>query len=721
LTPNRNSSPAKSFPNRHPNPPLPDIPTRVETRPWEWALLAAIVLLGAIFRLWNLGQNGFGNPYYASAVRSMLMKWHNFFFVSFDPTGWVTVDKPPVSLWIQTLSAYLLGYKGFSLILPQVLEGLGSVVLVWALVRRRFDAWAALFAGLVMALSPVSVAVDRFNNTDACLVLVLLVAAWFLVRAIESANQWYLMAALALMGIAFNTKMMAAFVVLPAFYSTYLLGAPASWGRRLAHLTYGSLILALVALSWPLAVDLTPPEQRPFVGSTQENSMISLSLGWNGFQRLMRGRGRGAFPGAQPTPAANGAVSGVNTSATTKLTLQDTAPNPNFRRNGGRNRGRGNFMGSGEPGPFRLADKNMAGQIAWFLPLAMVALLIGWRMMPTRFPLPPVRQNLFLWAGWLACYGAVFSFMRGAMHPYYLVLMVPPLAALSGIGIRALWVEYQSGNRSHLPLALLLTATWQAFIVAQFPDWQVFLLPILLVGSAALAVGLALVQALRQGVIKDFRSQALLVAGLLVLFICPTIWALSPVLGSGRSVEANPDLFLGDTNGMFGRGGGDSMGQNTNRLTAFLKANRHGEKYLVAAQNSQAVAPIIIQTGEPAIALGGFMGGDPIVTAHEFAQMVKDGQIRYFLMQGFGGPGGMMGQNGNPDFRQGALNAPFGNRTVPQAEIAQWVRENGVPVDPKLWSSVTPNQATPGPGTGGFRRGTPVLYDLNPDKNGNPS
>ena len=167
----RNRTSPKLSARSFPNPPNPESPARDSTRPWEWALLAAVLLLGMFLRLWNIGQNGFGNPYYASAVRSMLMSWHNFFFVSFDPTGWVTVDKPPVSLWVQTLFAHLLGYKGFSLILPQVLEGLASVILVWALVRRRFDAWAALFAVLVMALSPVSVAVDRYNNTDACLVL----------------------------------------------------------------------------------------------------------------------------------------------------------------------------------------------------------------------------------------------------------------------------------------------------------------------------------------------------------------------------------------------------------------------------------------------------------------------------------------------------------------------------------------------------------------------
>ncbi len=255
-----------------------------------------ILLLGAALRLWDLDKNGTGNPYYASAVRSMLMNWHNFFFVSFDPVGFVTVDKPPVSLWIQTAFAKLFGYRGFTLIFPQVLEGLGTLSVVYYLVRKRFGAFAALFAGLVIALSPVSVAVDRYNNTDECLVFVMVLAAWALIRAAETGSRKFLYLALILVGIGFNTKMMAAFVALPVFYLVYLIGSPITWLRKIWVLVTGTLILLVVALSWPLAVDLTPPEQRPFVGSTQDNSMISLSLGWNGFQRLLtRGR-RGSPP-----------------------------------------------------------------------------------------------------------------------------------------------------------------------------------------------------------------------------------------------------------------------------------------------------------------------------------------------------------------------------------------------------------------------------------------
>jgi 4-amino-4-deoxy-L-arabinose transferase-like glycosyltransferase len=691
-------------------------------QPWEWACLVAILLLAAGLRLWGLEKNGFGNPYYASAVRSMLISWHNFFFVSFDPTGWVTVDKPPVALWIQAAFAKVLGYKAFSLILPQVLEGLGSIALVHHLVRRHFDAWAALMAGLTMALTPVCVAVDRYNNVDACLVLMVLLAAWLFSIAVETSNRWYLMGSMAMMGVAFNTKMMAAFVVLPAFYIVYWFGAKISWGKRLAHLVVASLVLAVVSLSWPLTVDLTAPEDRPFVGSTQDNSMISLSLGWNGFQRLLRGRGRGFQRPMMPPTISGQSVTGQpalranqrpdrNSRPTSaQASLPPATPNGfGPRPNGGRG-GRGGMMGSGEPGITRLADRNMAGQMAWFLPLALVGLFLTWGQRPTLWPLSSIHRPLLLWACWFLLYAAVFSFMRGAMHPYYLVLLAPPLAALSGIGLRTLWLETLSGNPDLLSLTLLLTFVWQAFIVAQFPDWAVLLLPILLGCGAAVVVTLT-VQAKTSSIGKVIFS-----LGIVILFFCPFLWALSPVLGSGTAVEANPDLLTGDT-ARFDRGFGAN--NNIHRLSEFLKANRHGEKYIVAAQNSQAVAPLIIQTGEPAIALGGFMGGDPIVTVHEFAEMVKEGQIRYFFLQGNGGPG-QWGQPGGQQ-RPGG-NGGFGgfNRGGAQAEIAQWVRDNGVPVDAKLWRVVDPRETAqaPVPGAFGFnRRGAQQLYELKSSNN----
>jgi 4-amino-4-deoxy-L-arabinose transferase-like glycosyltransferase len=708
-----------------PGAPSHPVGTARERESWEGKALTAVLLLGALFRLRDLSKNGYGNAYYASAVRSMMMSWHNFFFVSFDPAGWFTVDKPPVSLWIQTAFAKVFGYHGLTLILPQVLEGLGSVALVHHLVRRRFDAWAALLSALAMALSPVAVAVDRYNNTDACLVFVLLLSAWALDKAVERSNRGWLMASMALAGVAFNTKMMAGFVALPAFYLFYWIGTRLPWPRRFADLVFASIVLAVVALSWPLAVDLTPAAQRPFVGSNPDNSMIGLSMGWNGFQRLLRGRGRGPF-GAAVTQTAMNATPGTAPSISSSLAtvgaqaLSAVAPGPVPPFNGGRGRGgRGGGFGmrSGQPGPLRLADRNMAGQTGWFLPLAVVGLLLAFRRTPPAQTAGGNRPYLLFWAGWFLCYAAVFSFMRGGMHTYYLVCLAPSMAVLAGTAMRTLWLEYQAGRKNLLPLTLLLTVTWHAFIAAQFPDWEGFLVPTVLVGAAVLLACFMNLSAWPQDVQRHLMPVFLSLA-LVLLFFCPIVWALSPVLGSGNSVEANPDLMLGIQN-PFGRGFGGNI--NTDRLVAFLKANRHGERYLVAGQNSQAVDQIIIKTGEQAIALGGFMGGDPIVTLKQFTQMVEEGKLRYFLLQGGGFNSALAYGNRavTHGFGGNGGGGPFGRMSGIQADIARWVRDNGTPVEPKLWGGPeprTPSQ-TPDPGNmgwGGFRRGTPQLYDLKP-------
>lgn len=700
------------------NPKIASSPSR-----GEWVAFTIILLLGAALRLWDLDKNGTGNPYYASAVRSMLMNWHNFFFVSFDPVGFVTVDKPPVSLWIQTAFAKLFGYRGFTLIFPQVLEGLGTLSVVYYLVRKRFGAFAALFAGLVIALSPVSVAVDRYNNTDECLVFVMVLAAWALIRAAETGSRKFLYLALILVGIGFNTKMMAAFVALPVFYLVYLIGSPITWLRKIWVLVTGTLILLVVALSWPLAVDLTPPEQRPFVGSTQDNSMISLSLGWNGFQRLLtRGRrgsppnGRGGnFPAAgaatNTPPNAPASVGDTNHSEAAAASQAQAR-----RRNGGP-------MNNGTPGPLRLADRNMAGQVGWFFPLVLLGFWSAARRIRLTFPLAPSHQSLFFWLGWIFIYGAVFSFMKGAMHPYYLVLMVPAIAALAGIGVQSLWNDYREG-RIILPLlTLALTAGWQAFIVTQYPDWKHQLLPILVSGLLLSLASLLLISSLASQKPAWLRwAPAAFGLGLLALFFCPTFWALTPVLGSGQSVQAGPELL--DPRSRGGLFPGFGVNLNNAKLVDFLKAHQQGEAYLLVAQNSQVVAPIIIETGEPVVAIGGFMGGDPILTANQFAQKVQDGQFRYMLLnapptnQNGRGPGGNPGGWGGP--------GNMGRMGGAQAEIAKWVREHGKLVDAALWKPalppVIPVVQSPAPGGFGGRRGGIAnlqLYDLRPGKEEN--
>jgi 4-amino-4-deoxy-L-arabinose transferase-like glycosyltransferase len=637
----------------------------------EWMGLALLLALGAFLRLWDLDRNGTGNPYYAAAVRSMLESFHNFFFVSFDPAGFVTVDKPPVALWIQTLSAKLFGYRGVTIILPQVLEGLASVALLYHLVRRRFGPYAGLFSAAVLALNPVSIAVDRYNNTDACLVLVLLLSAWALVLACERGSRGLLLVSMVLVGVGFNTKMLAAFVVLPVFFLLYLGGAPRSLSRRLGDLTLGTLILLLVSLSWPLSVDLTAGTQRPYVGSTRDNSMIGLSLGWNGFQRLLS-RGRRGLPTGPRAP-------GTAVPETTPSTL--AGQSPRFPRNGSHRRN--GFMDSGTPGPMRLADKNMAGQMAWFLPLSLGALLSQGRRSRLRFPLSRSHQALGLWIGWLLIYGVVFSFMRGPMHPYYLVLLAPPVAALSGIGLKSLWLDFQQGRAWPLLAVLFLAWGWQSFILVHFPDWSPCLFPILASLGAASLLGLLLPLLMgRKWAGPDLLAPAALGLGLVSLFLCPTLWALGPVLGSDQRVEADPDLLEDPPQSPLPGGTGAMPGQE--KLLSFLQAHHREGQYLVVSQNSFTVAPLIIETGKTAVALGGFMGRDPILTIGQFVRGVEEGRFRYMLLRSplearerMGGRGGFEG-------------FAFGKMGGAEDEITRWVRQHGKRVNPALWRPAMP-------------------------------
>ncbi|MGB8843388.1 MAG: glycosyltransferase family 39 protein, partial [Aliidongia sp.] len=427
--------------------------SRARPLPRHFAL-AAIVGLALGLRLWRLDRNGFGTEYYAAGVLSMLESWHNFLFNAFDPAGFVSVDKPPVALWIQAASAKLLGFSGFSLLLPQVLEGVASILVLYHLVRRRFGEAAGLLAALFLALTPISVAVDRTNNTDGCLVLVLLLAGWAMSLAVERGRLRWLIAALALVGVGFNVKMLAACVVLPGFAALYLYAAPIGLGRRIGHLAVAGIIFAAIALSWCVAYDLVAPDGRPYVDSTAENSMLELAIGHNGAERFLP-RIRRARPTAAPADAAAQADQRRAAGALRQYYRVDNPP----------------------IGPLRLFDRHLAGQMLWLLPMALIGLAAALRQAGLRRPLRPEVVSLLLWLGWALTYGIVFSVAGGIFHSYYLVVMAPPLAALAAIGVTQ--VRLLAGQAAWLlPIALILTAGWQAYIELPYLggwDWRLWL------------------------------------------------------------------------------------------------------------------------------------------------------------------------------------------------------------------------------------------------------
>jgi 4-amino-4-deoxy-L-arabinose transferase-like glycosyltransferase len=548
--------------------------------PWHLLLLSAVLALSAFLDLSRLTSEGYGNVYYAATVKDMLDSWYNFFFASYD-AGFVSVDKPPLGFWIQATSAYLFGFHGWSILLPQALAEVLSVALLYHLVGRSFGPVAGLLAALALALTPISVATSRNNNLESLLVLAVLLAAWAFILAVETGRLRWLVVGGLVVGVGFNIKMLEAFVVLPAFYLLYLVAAPVGWRGRMIHLGLATVVIVAACLPWVVTVDLTPAEQRPYVGSSSFDTETDLIVGWNGVERLA-----------------------------------------------------GSDKSVGDPGPFRFFDPQLGGQIGWLLPLAGVGLVAAsWQSWQGRPRVPLSRkedQSLVLWGTWLTSLVVFFS-VAGDWDPYYLDMLSPAVAALVGAGAVALWDDYRSpGWRGWLmPLTLVGTAGLQLHILVLYPGWSHWLAPTIAILCLASAASLVVTRQKPRLRVSGYPLAAISV-GVASLFLAPSVWAASTIWygAETRAPIAGPHIVAGETSSRFG-----SDGSEVAPMVDYLEANQGDATYLVAAIDSGVASPIILNTDEPVIAFGGFEGRDLAFSIKRLAGLVNQGSVRFFMIK----------------------------------------------------------------------------------------
>ncbi len=622
---------------------------------WEKVAVGLLVVLATFLDGFRIGAGGFGNLYYAAAVKSMLASWHNFFFASFDPAGFVTVDKPPLGLWVQVASARVFGFNPVSLILPQAIAGVLCVVVLYVLVRRTFGGPAGVLAGAMMAVSPINVVVNRDNIMECLLVLTTLLAAWATLHAAETGEFRWLAAAGAFIGIGFNIKMVEAYLVAPACALVYLAGAPGSWKQRLRQIALLSIIVAAVSLPWVVVVDATPASQRPYVDSTLTNSELELAVNYNGAQRVL---GQPAYGGKPKPPTA----------------------------------------GTGTPGPLRLFQPELGGQISWLLPLALVGLLTSiWELAPLIRGLSQcswwrqrrrgtANQLAFVfWVTWLTTAALVFTTGR-FYNRHSLVMLAPALYALVAIGTVGMWRDATRGGwrRWLLPVAVLATGVEQGIILAGYRDWQPWLLPtVLLATGVGTALLIAVEVALRPRVAalprRRGRSRAL-VSGVVLaaLLLAPLLWLAASFSGGNEGGFPVSGPIAGESVG----GSGSAADP---KLIAYLQAHAGHMPFLAATNSADDAAPLILATGAPVMAMGGFSGYDPILTPTSLAKRVKDGQVRFFLLP-----------SANLTAAQAAALYPVGlARSADTASLArgytnlltQWVAQTCVPVPPGQWQT----------------------------------
>ncbi|MFD4671189.1 ArnT family glycosyltransferase [Lentzea sp. NPDC058450] len=564
----------------------PPAPKR-DPKPLHRLAFLALLAGTAVLYLWNLTASGYGNEFYAAATQAASQSWKALLFGSLDPGNTITVDKPPAFLWVSGVFAKVFGFSSWTVLAPQAFEGIAAVGLLYATVKRTSGPWAALFAGAAFALTPVAALMFRFNLPDALLVLLMVAAAYCTVRALDKASPWWLALAGTAIGFAFLTKMLQAFLVLPALALVYLIAAPTSVWKRLLHLL-GAGVAVVVSAGWFIAlVELWPADSRPYIGGSTNNSLWELAIGYNGLGRIFGNAGPGG--------------------------------------GGGGMGGNGNIGFGGSTGIGRLFGASMGPEISWLLPAALIGLVAGLWFLRRAPRTDRTRAALVLWGGWLLVSGAVFSFMSGITHPYYTVALAPAIAALVGITARELW-----RGRGHFPARMALTAmvaatgVWGYILLDRTPDWAPWVRWLLLAVTAVAVLALV------------FGLDRRWVAGVLV---AATLLGTSGYAVATAATTHSGSIPLSGPRSQQGGGMGMGGGTSSSEVVQLLKAT--DTEWAAATTGAQSAAGLQLASGRSVIAIGGWNGSDPAPTLDEFKQLVADGKVRYYVEGGRGGgPGG---------------------------------------------------------------------------------
>ncbi|MFJ1968768.1 ArnT family glycosyltransferase [Streptomyces sp. NPDC087903] len=662
---------------------------------WARPALWAVLLLATALYAWNLTSIT-GNTFYDAAVYSGTKSWKAFFFGALDSGSFITVDKPPFALWVMGLSARLFGYGTWQLTLPMVALGTGSVALLYRMVKRDFGAVAGTVAALALTLTPITVAINRDTNPDPVLVFLMLLGAAALLKAVRTGRLMPLVWSGVAIGFAFNTKMMQAYVVLPAFFLVYLWAAPGGLGRRLRNLAVGTVALVVSSAWWMVVVDLIPASSRPYIGGSTDNTVWDLVIGYNGFGRIF---GASSSVGSQGNGASFGGSSGL----------------------------------------YRMFNEIMGGQISWLIPFAVIALVAGLVLRGRAPRTDAKRAALLLWGGWFVLHYLTFALAEGTFHPYYVTAMAPGIAALAGAGGVMLYRAFQEGAALKwawvLPTAVAASALWAVVLLQRVSgSGTLYTVAEIVVGAAGTVAVLGLVAG---RFTKRRRLMGLAaLAAVVALLAGPAAYSVSAATSStnGTNPTAGPSTGGGMGGGMgggqrpsgtaggpgtssssgsasggtsgeapSGSGAGQEMGtppsgssssssgggagtggggmggdtQVSAAMITYLKKHQDGATWLLAVATDQTASSVILESGEPVISMGGWSGSDNAMTLAKLKSLVKSGTLHYIIVS---------------DSGQGT-----------DSTISTWVKKNGTAVKSSAYESGSSTSSSSSSSSGLYR------------------
>ncbi|MDF2505886.1 MAG: family glycosyltransferase, 4-amino-4-deoxy-L-arabinose transferase [Clostridium sp.] len=668
--------------------------------------ISLILILSIVLNFANLGIEGYANTFYAAGVKSMMMNLKNFFFASFDPSGFVTIDKPPLGFWLQTISAKIFGFSGFSIILPQALAGVLSVALIYYIVKKSFGTLAGLVSALCLSVTPITVAAGRNNTIDNLLLITSLIACLAILKAAEKGKFKFLLLSLIFIAIGFNIKMVEAYMVAPAIYITYFLSSTIPFKKKIKHLILGTVILLAISLSWAIIVDLVPANNRPFIGSSTNNTVMELIVGHNGLQRVgIGGRNVGGNLRSQDSLKNRS----NNRNKINRMPVQGELSNPSNKNISAQY----GMRNTSNPSIIRLfSNNNMSDQIAWLLPFALIGFLALILNGAFRFSFDN-RQNLslVLWIVWLLTEFIYFSFVKNITHTYYLTTMAPSIAALVGIGLSSMWEVYKKHEWKSwfLPIAFIINALVEMRILSYNYGKSngykiIIIITAILCFIASISLIIINISKLEDKILHkriSILSKTTVSIAFIGILIAPTIWSFTPMFYKMNGSSPSAGLELSYSNQ-----GRNTIVSNNSKLIKFLEANRTNEKYLVAVPSAMSYgSDLILETGDQVMTIGGFSGSDKIITVNQFKQLVDSGAIRYAIVNTVSNSGGMgaygfMGNNSN--------NA-----------LMNWIKQNGKIIPESKWQNSTNlRNRTEKQGSSNFsdRSNSVQLYDLKHNK-----
>ncbi|MDQ0952327.1 4-amino-4-deoxy-L-arabinose transferase-like glycosyltransferase [Streptomyces phaeochromogenes] len=665
-------------------------------KPPRWSLpaLVAIMVLAGVLYSWNLSSSSL-NSFYSAAVLSGTQSWKAWFFGSLDAGNFLTVDKPPVVLMVMGLSCRVFGYGTWQMMLPLVASALGTIWILHASVKRVWGHGAAAVAALVLALTPITVAINRDNNPDTLLVFLMVAGAALALRAVHNGRLLPLVGSAVCFGLAFNTKMLQGYIALPAVFAVYLYAARGGLLRRVRNLAVAAVALAVSSFWWAAAVSLVPAADRPYIGGSTDGTAWNLIMGYNGLGRVLGGEGNGGGGGG------------------------------------------GGF--SGTAGIGRMFNEVLGGQISWLLPFTTIA-LVGGLVLRGRAPRTDLtRAALVLWGGWTALHYLTFSLAEGTMHPYYTTALAPGIAALCGGGGLMLLHAFRTDRKWLwvLPVAFAATGIWAVVLLRRASGWNSWLWPTVAAVMVLAIVGLLLFRSGRRVRLLAVALTAAVTASL----AGPTAYAASVTASSGGGMSgtnptAGPTTGGGMGGGPGGGGGGgrggfpggrqapggqqqggqqaggeapgggqtgtppngtsgtgEQGGDATSRpggtgggggmgggpggadsaMVTYLEKHRDGAKWLVAVSSSQSAAQLIVSTKQPVISMWGWSGSDKAMTLTKLKELVKKSELHYIVLGGgMGGGGGGMGGGDSAS-----------------SEVTSWVQEHATAVKASEYSNTS--------------------------------